>query len=124
VLPDPGVPAVGRRYGIYLTGIGGTGVVTANRILAAAAEAAGLVIGGLDQTGLSQKAGAVVSHLHLAAATGDLGAAAVRDGDADLYLSGDIFQAAAERHLAKVSPGRTIAVIDRDSHRRRRSLLT
>ena len=60
------MPSVDGRYGIYFTGIGGTGVVTANRILAAAAEAAGFVIGGLDQTGLSQKAGAVVSHLHLA----------------------------------------------------------
>jgi len=113
-LPVPGLPAVSRRYGIYFTGIGGTGVVTANRIIAAAAEAAGFVIAGLDQTGLSQKAGAVVSHLHLAATRDDLGAAAVADGGADLYLSGDIYQAAAERHLAKLRPGETIVVIDRD----------
>ena len=113
-LPVPPVPPVSRRYGIYFTGIGGTGVVTANRIIAAAADAAGFVVGGLDQTGLSQKAGAVVSHLHLAASRDDLGAAAVDAGGADLYLSGDILQAAAARHLAKVRPGRTIAIIDRD----------
>ena len=38
-----------------------------------AAEAAGFVVGGMDQTGLSQKAGAVVSHLHLATDTVDPG---------------------------------------------------
>lgn len=113
-LPVPPIPAVSRRYGIYFTGIGGTGVVTANRIIAAAADAAGFVIGGLDQTGLSQKAGAVVSHLHLAASRDDLGAATVDADGADLYLSGDILQAAAARHLDKIGPGQTIAVIDRD----------
>jgi indolepyruvate ferredoxin oxidoreductase len=110
-LPQPTPPPVARRYGIYLTGIGGTGVVTANRVIAAAAEAAGFVVGGLDQTGLSQKAGAVVSHLHLAKRD-DLGSATGGTDGADLYLSGDIFQAAAPRHLAKVRPGQTIAVID------------
>ena len=113
-LPVPVIPPAGRRYSIYFTGIGGTGVVTANRIVAAAADAAGFVIGGLDHTGLSQKAGAVVSHLHLAASRDDLGAATVDAGSADLYLSGDILQAAAARHLEKIRPGRTLAVIDRD----------
>jgi len=112
-LPKPPLPSVDRRYDIYFTGIGGTGVVTANRILAAAAEGAGFVIGGMDQTGLSQKAGAVVSHLHLARDRSALGSATVSAGAVGLYLSGDILQAAAARHLAKVHPGRTIAVVDR-----------
>ena len=101
-----------RRHGVYFTGIGGTGVVTASRIIAAIGESAGLAIGGLDQTGLSQKAGAVVSHLHLARDTADLGAAAVGSDDADAYLSGDILQAAAARHLAKIRPGHTVVVVD------------
>jgi len=113
-LPVPVVPRFEGEYGIYFTGIGGTGVVTANRIIAAAAEAAGLTIGGMDQTGLSQKAGAVVSHLHLATGREVLGSAAVSTAGADLYLSGDILQAAGPNHLAKVSPGHTIAVVDRD----------
>jgi indolepyruvate ferredoxin oxidoreductase len=113
-LPAPEVPAVDGRYGIYFTGIGGTGVVTANRILAAAAEAGGLVVDGMDQTGLSQKAGAVASHLHLATGRDALGSAAVGSSGADLYLSGDILQAAAPAHLAKIRPGHTVAVVDRD----------
>jgi indolepyruvate ferredoxin oxidoreductase len=109
-LPEPVVPAIDRQYGIYFTGIGGTGVVTANRLIATAGEAAGYVIGGMDQTGLSQKAGAVVSHLHLVADRDAAGSAAV--GHADLYLSGDILQAAGGAHLDKVIAGRTRAVVD------------
>ncbi|MFB4309720.1 indolepyruvate ferredoxin oxidoreductase family protein [Actinomadura sp. GTD37] len=111
--PDPAPPPIDGRYGIYFTGIGGTGVVTANRIIASAAEAAGLAVGGIDQTGLSQKAGSVASHLQLAETRGALGSAAVHGGGADLYLSGDILQAAAAQHLAKIRPGRTTAVVDR-----------
>lgn len=112
-LPEPVPPAVGERYSIYFTGIGGTGIVTANRILVRAAEAAGWVVGGMDQTGLSQKAGAVVSHLHLAADRAGLSAAAVSGGGADLYLSGDILQAATAEHLAKARAGQAVAVVDR-----------
>jgi indolepyruvate ferredoxin oxidoreductase len=111
-LPAPSTPSVDGEYGIYFTGIGGTGVITANRLLAAAAEAAGFSIGGMDQTGLSQKAGAVVSHLHLVSDPSSLGSASV--SHADLYLSGDILQAAGAVHLAKVDRGRTLAVIDDD----------
>jgi indolepyruvate ferredoxin oxidoreductase len=113
-LAVPPLPTIERQYGIYFTGIGGTGVVTANRILASAAEAAGLFVGGVDQTGLSQKAGAVASDLHLAKDTADLGSATVGSGGADLYLSGDILQAAGPAHLDKVRAGRTVAVVDND----------
>ena len=86
--------------------------MTANRLLARAAVIAGYAVQGLDQTGLSQKAGAVVSHLHLAPAGADITTATVADGEADLYLSGDILQAASAPHLRKVAPGRTVAVVD------------
>ena len=104
VLPAPEIPQVDDQYGIYFTGIGGTGVVTANRIIAAAAEAAGFVIGGMDQTGLSQKAGSVVSHLHLARDRDALGAARISKEGADLYLSGDILQAAATATSTRWTP--------------------
>jgi len=113
-LPVPAAAEIDGAYGVYFTGIGGTGVITANRVLAAAAEEAGLVVGGMDQTGLSQKAGAVVSHLQLARDAAALGAHQVSAGGADLYLSGDILQAAGPVHLAKVRPGWTLAVVDRD----------
>ncbi|HVU74861.1 MAG TPA: indolepyruvate ferredoxin oxidoreductase family protein [Mycobacteriales bacterium] len=111
-LPMPAVPAVDGQYGMYFSGIGGTGVVTANRIIATAAEAGGLFVSGLDQTGLSQKAGAVVSHLHVATTREALGSVAVGEHGAHLYLSGDILQAANAKHLATVIPGVTVAVVD------------
>jgi indolepyruvate ferredoxin oxidoreductase len=114
-LPPPPAPApLGRRFSVYTTGIGGTGIVTANRILARAAVIAGFVVRGVDQTGLSQKAGAVVSHLHIARTDADITTATVADGDAGLYLSGDILQAASAPHLRKVAAGRTFAVVDAD----------
>jgi indolepyruvate ferredoxin oxidoreductase len=73
---------------------------------------AGHAVQGVDQTGLSQKAGAVVSHLHIAPAGSDVTTATVAAADADLYLSGDILQAASPVHLAKVARGRTFAVVD------------
>lgn len=113
-LPEPVRPVVDGRFGVYFTGVGGTGVITAARIIATAAKSAGLTVAGVDQTGLSQKAGAVVSHLQLsvAGAAGALGAPTVGAAGADLYLSGDILQAAAAKHLATVRPGQTVAVVD------------
>jgi indolepyruvate ferredoxin oxidoreductase len=113
-LPEPAVAPVDGRYSVYITGIGGTGIVTANRLLAHAALAAGFAVQGVDQTGLSQKAGAVVSHLHVGRTDADITTATVPDGGADLYLSGDLLQAASATHLRKVRPGRGWAVVDAD----------
>ncbi len=48
---------------VRLSGIGGTGVVTAAQMLGTAALLDGLEVDGVDQTGLSQKAGPVISDL-------------------------------------------------------------
>ena len=65
VLPDPKVivPTVGTT--IRMPGIGGTGVVTVSQILLAAAKMEGMAASAVDQTGLSQKAGPVVSTVSL-----------------------------------------------------------
>lgn len=119
-LPAGELPIPARRsiegeahFGIYFTGIGGTGVVTAGRILVAAAEAAGMIVSSLDQTGLAQRGGAVVSHIHFAKERAALGAAAIGPSGADLYLSSDIFQAANANHLERVRADATFAVVDR-----------
>ncbi|MFC5002688.1 indolepyruvate ferredoxin oxidoreductase family protein [Dactylosporangium cerinum] len=100
-----------RAYGVYLVGIGGTGVVTVNQILATAALLDGRYTAGLDQTGMSQKAGAVVSHLQISATPVDDRTAAVSAGQADLYLVFDLLSGAAPQHLARTDPQRTVSVV-------------
>jgi len=62
-LPDPVVVVPRDELSIRLTGVGGTGVVTVAQIIGTAAMLSGYSVRGLDQIGLSQKAGPVVSDL-------------------------------------------------------------
>ena len=94
---------------IRMPGIGGTGVVTVAQVLGTAATLDGKHVGGLDQTGLSQKAGPVVSDLRLSA-TPIEGTNKLTAGSADLYLVFDLLVGLAPANLAGVSPDRTVAV--------------
>jgi len=108
-LPEP--PSDGRTdVTVRLAGVGGTGVVTVSAILATAAVIAGREVRGLDQTGLAQKGGAVVSDLRISAepvaSAGKLGAR-----ECDLYLGADLLVAADKTQLAVTDPSRTVAVV-------------
>jgi indolepyruvate ferredoxin oxidoreductase len=114
-IPDPERPVSspsGAGYGIVATGIGGTGVVMLNQVLATAAFLDGLRVTGLDQTGLSQKAGPVVSHLRLWPGDGPVpeASSAVGEESADLLLALDLLVAADPKHLVRAAPARTVTV--------------
>jgi indolepyruvate ferredoxin oxidoreductase len=104
-------PTLAAAADVFLAGIGGTGIVTVNQLLATAAlrtdlETTGL--SGLDQVGLSQKAGPVTSHLRV----GGRGPAnRVGPGSADVYLAFDALVAADPKNLAVCSPEHTVAVV-------------
>ena len=93
-----------------MMGIGGTGVVTVNQILGTAAMLDGRHVRGLDQTGLSQKGGPVVSDLRLASSPIEI-SNKVSAGGADLYLGFDLLVATDPLNLDKAEGGRTIAVV-------------
>ena len=109
VLPEPALK-VPDSANIFMMGIGGTGVVTVNQILATAALLDGKHVRGLDQTGLSQKGGPVVSHLKISERTADV-SNKVSAGSADCYLGFDILVATSPQNLDHARPERTIAVV-------------
>ncbi len=107
--PPRPVPGVGG-YAVFMAGVGGTGVVTVSQVLATAALLDGLNIVGVDQTGLSQKGGPVVSHLRFFAGQAS-GANLIGAGDADCYLGLDLLVAADPKNLTRADPERTLAVV-------------
>ena len=97
---------------LFLAGIGGTGIVTVNQVLGSAAVRDGLAVHGVDQTGMSQKAGPVTSHLRVAAAAEGLGPAnRVGSAQAHCYLAFDPLVGADSKNLSYASPATTTAVV-------------
>ena len=111
-LPNPILPNLDQPYGILLTGVGGTGVVTIGALLGMAAhiERKGATI--LDMAGLAQKGGAVTSHIRIAKKPEDIHAVRIAAGGAKLLLGCDIVVAAGYDALAKTEHGFTNAVIN------------
>jgi indolepyruvate ferredoxin oxidoreductase len=109
--PAVAEPVLATSADVFLAGIGGTGIVTVNQLLATAGLRSDLDttgLSGLDQVGLSQKAGPVTSHLRV----GSQGAAnRVGHGTADVVLAFDALVAADPKNLVVCSPDFTIAVV-------------
>ena len=111
-LPEPAVPALEKPYGIVITGVGGTGVVTIGALLGMAAHLEGRGCSVLDMAGLAQKGGAVVSHVRLAPKPEDIHAVRISAGSARLLLGCDLVVAAGYEALSKMTAGRTRAVVN------------
>src|SRR5580704_15003021 len=112
LLPEPHLPEIDQTYGIIVTGIGGTGIVTIGAILGMAAHLEGKAVGVLDMAGLAQKGGAVASHIRIAHRPEDIHAIRIAARGADLVLGGDIVVAGSKKVLAAVKPGTTAMVIN------------
>ena len=105
--PVPVVPT--EDLSLRIVGIGGTGVVTVSQVIGTAAMFDGYEVRGLDQIGLSQKAGPVVSDLRL----GRAGVAAsnrLGSGQADVLLAFDQLGAASPAGLSTADAKRTVVV--------------
>ncbi|HEX4257191.1 MAG TPA: indolepyruvate ferredoxin oxidoreductase family protein [Streptosporangiaceae bacterium] len=108
-LPEPEIRVHTDEFNLRITGVGGTGVVTIAQVISTAATMAGLQVRALDQMGLAQKGGAVVSDIRLSPEP-FTGANKLVPGSCDLYLGCDLLVAADQVQLAAVSADRTIAV--------------
>jgi indolepyruvate ferredoxin oxidoreductase len=111
-LPAPALPDTREPYGILVTGIGGTGVVTVGQILAMAAHVEGKGCSVLDMSGLAQKGGPVLSHVRLADHPEQIFSTRVGTGAADLVIGCDEIVTAGRDALSRMGEGRTHAVIN------------
>jgi indolepyruvate ferredoxin oxidoreductase len=113
-LPAPPVAELDRAYNILIGGVGGTGVITIGALIAMAAHLEGLGCTTLDFTGLSQKNGAVLSHVRLAPRPEDLAAVRIAPGAADLLIGCDLVVSASAASLSRLQPG-TRAVVNSEA---------
>src|SRR5664280_906792 len=111
-LPSPSVPLINHPYGIIVTGIGGTGVVTIGGILGMAAHLEGKGIGVVDMAGLAQKGGAVYSHIRIANTPDDIHAIRVAAGGADVVIGGDIVVVGSKKVLGAIKSGNTQVLVN------------
>lgn len=110
-LSAPDVPLLNHPYGIIVTGIGGTGIVTIGAIVGMAAHLEGKGVGIIDMAGLAQKGGAVSSHIRIANTPEDIHAIRVAAGGADLVLGGDIVVVGAKKVLGAMKAGSTRVIV-------------
>jgi len=97
-------------FTMRVTGVGGTGVVTIAQIIGTAFAADGFEVRSLDQTGLAQKGGAVVSDLSVSTGPAER-SAKLGYGECDLYLGCDSLVATDGTQLRAASTDRTVAVV-------------
>ena len=111
-LPDPESCENGSAYNILIAGVGGTGVVTASGLIGLAAHLEGKFVLQLDQTGLAQKFGAVLSHVRIATERDRVHGMRIPHGQVDLLLGADLMVATDTEPLAMLSPERSAVVVN------------
>ena len=111
-LPEPITATINKPYNILLTGVGGTGVVTVSALLGMAAHLEEKGVGVLDQIGLAQKFGAVMSHIRIAPTQEQLHTVRIPAGETDLLIGFDLMVGASEEALGKLDGKRSFAIIN------------
>jgi indolepyruvate ferredoxin oxidoreductase len=112
VLPTPQLPELDGSYGILVTGIGGTGVVTIGQILGMAAHIEGKGTGLIDMAGLAQKGGAVYVHVRIAKTPGKIQAIRVEAGGARMIIGGDLLVTGSSKVISAIEAGKTKVVVN------------
>lgn len=113
-LPEPCLPSLEKPYSIFLTGVGGTGVITVGAILGMAAHLEGKGSAIVDMAGLAQKGGAVVSHIRIAQKPEDIHATRVYMGEANLIFGCDIVVTSGPDTLNKIKKDKTKILVNED----------
>ncbi len=109
-LPLPELIVPSNHFVVRILGVGGTGVLTLAQTLGVAASLAGKKVLSLDQTGLAQKGGAVISDIKFFDEDEVLSNKAAI-GECDLYFAADILAGADPKNLSVANSTKTVAVI-------------
>src|SRR5690606_28151059 len=110
--PLPVLPTLEHTYGILVTGIGGTGVITIGNLLGMAAHLEGKGVSVLDMAGLAQKGGAVTSHIQIASSPDGIHSTRVPTARANLLLGCDAIVSTAPDVLERMRQGHTRALVN------------
>ncbi len=111
-IPEPTLPDIDRAYGVLVTGVGGTGVVTIGALLGMAAHLENKGVTVLDVTGLAQKGGAVMSHVQISHAPTDIHATRIAMGEADLVIGCDAIVTAGDECTSRMRHDTTRVVVN------------
>lgn len=111
-MPQPQIPQLDGSYGILVTGIGGTGVVTIGQILGMAAHVDNKGCGLIDMAGLAQKGGAVFVHVRIANTPQEIQAIRIPAGGADMIIGGDLLVTGSSKVISAIKPGKTKIVVN------------
>nr|WP_298728976.1 indolepyruvate ferredoxin oxidoreductase family protein [uncultured Steroidobacter sp.] len=108
----PGLASEG--WDMLITGVGGTGVTTVAQIIAMAARIDGHAASVYDMTGLSQKGGAVFSHVRVYLPNGEAPPARLGAGEADAILACDLVASVSPEAMNVIAPKRSRVFVNTD----------
>jgi indolepyruvate ferredoxin oxidoreductase len=111
-LPLPDTRLQRDSFGVLITGIGGTGVVTIGAVTSMAAHLDGLACSSLDITGLAQKYGAVMTHMRIAKDKALLTSARLAMSEADAVVGCDLLVTAGDEALSRLRPHTAMLVVN------------
>ena len=113
-LPTPKLPRIesDENYGVLITGVGGTGVVTIGALMGMAAHLDGIGVSVVDQLGFAQKGGPVMSHVKIAASPDQIHSVRLNTGHTNLVLGCDMLVAGGDFALSTMDPAKTSVVLN------------
>jgi indolepyruvate ferredoxin oxidoreductase len=114
-LSEPTLPIIGTGFDILVTGVGGTGVLTVSALLGMAARIEDLSVSVFDMTGLSQKGGAVYSHVRLRTDPKATVPAKIGATEANVVLACDLIAATLPEGLGVIGLNKTVVVGNSDT---------
>jgi len=96
-------------FSVFITGVGGQGILLASELLSEVARAAGKDVKKSEVHGMAQRGGSVVGHVRFGP---EVASPLITDGEADVILAFEKLEAL--RHINALKPGGKVVVNDQE----------